>query len=443
MPELIQDSANIRLNTNNEVDQVLGGPPSWLLQWGISIVFIVVIVFGVIAWLIKYPDIIPAKVQILTENPAIRVVARVGGKIVDLRVFNHEAVKKGQVIAVLDNTAQLKDVLLLTDFMKKVEACEAPLDFIGIKPPENLVLGTLQTSYAGLAQKINEYVYFLKNRGVPDKIETLKAQIIHIQKLNDNLDRQKQTLTQEVSLVQKGFLRQQKLHSEGVVSDVDLENSKNQYLQYNRQLEVWSNQIISNDINIEQLNAQIIDLKQGLSDGQFSRELEIRENVDRIKGEIKIWRQTYLIIAPITGKVSFSKIWSEQQFINANEVVLAIVPHKGVGKMVGKAILPVSNSGKVKKGQTANIRLNGFPYREYGILKAEVQDISLVPVTLSGQEGRESYLLEIALPDSLVTTYGKHIPFRQEMQGEAQIVTEDRRVLKRIFDRVNSILKNS
>ena len=66
----------------------------------------------------------------------------------------------------------------------------------------------------------------------------------------------------------------------------------------------------------------------------------------------------------------------------------------------------------------------------------------MVPVSINPQVG-ENYLLEIALPDSLVTTYDKLIPFRQEMQGTANIITEDRRVLERIFDRVNNILKNS
>jgi hypothetical protein len=46
------------------------------------------------------------------------------------------------------------------------------------------------------------------------------------------------------------------------------------------------------------------------------------------------------------------------------------------------------------------------------------------------------------LPQNLQSTYGKPIPFRQEMQGIAKIVTEDRRVVLRLFDQFRDLLKN-
>jgi len=50
--------------------------------------------------------------------------------------------------------------------------------------------------------------------------------------------------------------------------------------------------------------------------------------------------------------------------------------------------------------------------------------------------------LTTQITDSMVTTYGKSIPFRQEMQGTANIITEDRRILERVFDRVYNLVKN-
>jgi len=132
--------------------------------------------------------------------------------------------------------------------------------------------------------------------------------------------------------------------------------------------------------------------------------------------------------------------WKNLFFKDANDEVLTIVPTEGVGEIVGKALLPTANSGKVKPEQTVNIQLDGFPFQEYGVIKATVESISLVPTSVVPNE--TNYILEINLPDSLITTYDKLIPFRQEMKGTANIITEDRRVLERIFDRFNSILKN-
>ena len=106
------------------------------------------------------------------------------------------------------------------------------------------------------------------------------------------------------------------------------------------------------------------------------------------------------------------------------------------GEIVGKALLPTFNSGKVQPGQRANIRLDGYPYQEFGVLQGQVTNIALVP-------DQETYLLEIALPDSLVTTYHRSIPFAQELPGQARIVTEDRRILERVFDQLVSLVKNN
>ena len=39
---------------------------------------------------------------------------------------------------------------------------------------------------------------------------------------------------------------------------------------------------------------------------------------------------------------------------------------------------------------------------------------------------QDTYLLDIALPDSLTTTYQRRIPFAQELTGQARIITEER-----------------
>ena len=97
--------------------------------------------------------------------------------------------------------------------------------------------------------------------------------------------------------------------------------------------------------------------------------------------------------------------------------------------------MPVANSGKVRVGLPTKIQLDNFNYAEYGIVEGTVQNVSLVPQ-------KDSYLVEIALNDGLKTTYGKSIVLQQEMQGAANIITEDRRVIARVFDKLKDLLKN-
>lgn len=433
---LIQQPEDIQLNDQYEVDQILGNPPSWLLHWGISLVFIAALVFAALAWWIKYPDVIEAKVQIVTENPAIRLVPLTSGKVSELLVENQQTVEKGELLAVIESAVIKKDALQLETLLQGLEVSKKPSAFTVVNLSESLELGMMQNQYARLSQQIKEVQYFLKEDITTQKIATLNQQINHTLTLNDNIKKQQKTLRKEVDLTSKNYQRNKQLNEEGIISDVDLEQLESSYLQYQRQLDNFESQIINNQIQTNQLESQIQDLQQTYKDNRNARILTIRETLQQLKAQLKEWKQTYLLYAPITGKVNLSTIWSANQFATAGEELVTIVPLEGAGKIVAKGLLPIENSGKVKTDLMAHIKLNGYPYQEFGIIKSFVKQIALVP-----QE--EHYQLELILPDTLITTYNKVIPFRQEMEGTVAIITEERRILQRVFDKVWSLIKNT
>jgi HlyD family secretion protein len=103
-------------------------------------------------------------------------------------------------------------------------------------------------------------------------------------------------------------------------------------------------------------------------------------------------------------------------------------------------MLPIARSGKVRIGQKVNIRLQNFPENEYGILRGIVSNISLVPA----QTGETVYYtVEITLPNKLITTYKKELPSLPNMQGQADIITDDISLLERLVLPVKRILKES
>ena len=108
--------------------------------------------------------------------------------------------------------------------------------------------------------------------------------------------------------------------------------------------------------------------------------------------------------------------------------------------MIGKAQLPVARSGKVKVGQKVNIRLQNFPENEYGILRGTVKNISLTPTQ---ENGTAYYSVEITLNEGLITTYKKELPYISDMQGQADIITEDISFLERLVLPLKKILKES
>ena len=94
------------------------------------------------------------------------------------------------------------------------------------------------------------------------------------------------------------------------------------------------------------------------------------------------------------------------------------------------------DNGKVRVGQRVNVKLNDFPYNEYGMLRVKIKNISLVPVVENNQS---SYVLEVEFPDPLTTTYKKTISFRQQISGQAEIITDDTRLLEKLLNPIRAI----
>ena len=152
---------------------------------------------------------------------------------------------------------------------------------------------------------------------------------------------------------------------------------------------------------------------------------DLEQSVKSLQSAINTWRTTYLLESPIAGKVSFFNYWSVNQNIKTGDAVFSIVPTQQQ-ELVAKLILPTQNSGKVKVGQRVNIKLDNYPYTEYGMLNGIVKNISLVP-------NNSNYAVDVELVNGLTTSYNKTLTYKEEMSGTAEIITDNLSILDRIF----------
>jgi hypothetical protein len=71
---------------------------------------------------------------------------------------------------------------------------------------------------------------------------------------------------------------------------------------------------------------------------------------------------------------------------------------------------------------------------EYGTIQGKIKSIAMVPES-------EFYIVTVELPQELKTNYGKTLPFSQQMNGTADIITENISVLGRLFNPLRAIFK--
>jgi HlyD family secretion protein len=430
----IQNPQNISLQDRKEIEAIIGSPPGWALRWGVSVLLIGFLVLLAFSHFIQYPDVVQAKAMLTTQNPPIRLAANADAKISHLLAANGQQVEKGELLAILDNPAKWEDVQKLQTYLEKMS--DNNLEFLASTSlPSGLQLGSLQGSFARFAQAQSDLGYFLKQDLNYQKISNLRKQIAEILRLNESLRRQEVILQEEVALARNNMERDSTLLARNSLSRLEFEQSQALYLQKRRELESLRSGATQNSLRIEQIRGQMLDLEKNQSDDLSNRTLAFDAEARRLQGEIDQWKETWLIEAPISGEVALTQAWSEQQFVKKGEEMLTIVPNETAGTVFAKALLPYQSSGKVEPGMEAHLRLDGFPYQEYGMLLGKVAYISAVP-------GEMGYEMGISLPANLATNYNKPIPFRQEMQGTARIITEEKSLLSRLLSKIISAVKN-
>ncbi|MBE9511074.1 MAG: HlyD family efflux transporter periplasmic adaptor subunit, partial [Bacteroidetes bacterium] len=186
---------------------------------------------------------------------------------------------------------------------------------------------------------------------------------------------------------------------------------------------------------ISKLEQEILDIRQQYTDKKKELELQLIESFENLTASISSWDHQFVLRSSSTGKVSFTKYWAKGQSVTEGERVLTIIP-EDTGEIIGKIALDMKRSGKVKQGQKINIKFDNYPYLEYGMVEGAVNKISLVPA-------ENIYTVEVSLVDGLRTFYGVELEFTQEMQGTAEIITEKRRLLKRLVDPIKFIFEKN
>jgi len=408
---------------SDPVQEIISNPPRKIVRWGTTVIFIVFAVLIFLSWLIKYPDVVPAPVEITTVKPPVTLVSKITGRINKLYVSDGEKVLRGKLLAVMETAALIREIELLRTIIDTIKKPDA---LVTESFPALYELGELQAYYASFMKVLSDYNTYITNDFYGSKIRSITGEIEGIQEYIERIKIKEELVAQNLEIEKGKYERDSILYSGKVYSESEIENSRQSFIRTNLELQ---------EVRLDH-SAKVIELaekRQLLQDYRISRQTEkeklisaLEEAFLNLKAQMKIWQNNYLLISPVEGKVAFTKYWSENQSVIVDQPVLSVVPEEA-GDFVGRINLKMQRSGKVKIDQLVNIKLSGFPYLEYGMIRGVVSSKSLVP---SG----DAYIIEVSLPNGLTTLYGRELDFTQNMQGTAEIITENLRLIQKIIN---------
>jgi multidrug resistance efflux pump len=157
----------------------------------------------------------------------------------------------------------------------------------------------------------------------------------------------------------------------------------------------------------------------------------IKAGTNAIRNYTESWQQNYTITSPIEGELSYLSAITTNQYISAQETLFAVTPNNQA--YIGNIKILAKGYGKITTGQQVKIKLDNYPYQEYGQLAGEIANISQIA-------GKEGYFVQVKLTKGLTSTYRKELTYSPDMMGVAEIITEDLRLIDRVFNKFREVL---
>ena len=427
MPEA-QDDIQIR---SEEVQEILAYVPNWMIRWGNTLFFSLILGLLFVSWLIKYPDVIATEVLLTTAIPPEKIYANRNGQLDAILVVDNESISKDKILAIIENSSNYEDVILLKNITDTLQV-DYQNFYFPIESLPVLFLGDVESDFALFERSYTEYK--LNKELKPLEGEFLANQLSLAEANNrlNTLIAQQSINRREIALKRRDQERYKALYDKGIISSQEYDQKQLEYLQAQRSYRNNNSSIsqLREVINNSKKNLRGTEIKQVQDDTKFLK--NVIQAYNQLKKSLKTWELNFVLKSSIDGNVSFLTFWDENQTVKPGDLVFTVVPSASTG-YIGKIKAPARNSGKIKKGQRVQIKLLNYPFEEFGMIEGSVENISLLP------DADGNYLIDVSLAEKLVTTYNKEIAFKQEMIGSAEIITEDLRLIERFFYQLRNI----
>lgn len=420
---------------SEEVREVLGAVPSWIIRWGISVIFFVLALFIFVSVLVEYPEVMRTRVTLTTQTLPTTLKARFSGRVSQILVQESQQVTPEAVLVLLSNSADYQDILKVKKAFNIFYQTLLVNDSVTIKVlPRQVNLGEIQPEYTELLKEI-QYFELLTNRNLyEEKIQQLEQQIQTHRAMLPRLIKQKEILQEQYSLTEEKHRVYRSFLSDSVIAPLDYNDRKKNYLQDRYKLEDVDIATSRERLRIQNYEKEKLALKDAFTEQAINLATRIRQAALNFEARLKNWEDTYLLKSPIAGNITFFKPLAREQYINQGEEIITIIPQES--PILGYAYVSSAGFGKVEAGQAVKIRLDAFPFREFGIVPGEVA--SIAEMAKDGQ-----YLVKIKIDQNLRTSYQKQLNFTQEMQGDAFIITQELRLIQRVFYQFKYLFKES
>ena len=413
---------------SEEVQAIVDRMPTKGSFYTSIITTVLIAIIFTIGFLVRYHDTVDGQISITALNAPVRLVSGSNGRL-HLLKEDGNTVTKGSAISYIHNSVDYDDANMVDSIVNSYDVskiAEIPLN-------EQLELGEMSPAYSNFYKAHKQYHYFINSNTYDIRRNSLRSQIEMDSKILENIQNEIFIRNEILDIFSEQLHKDSIIYSQKAMSEADYVRQKTEYLSaieaYQRlqtELSSIQSRIKGNIMNIEQLDEEE---KENIHKFQ----LDLITTKNELSNYIAVWKQNFVTISPIDGKLEYLDFWRQNSFVQTGQELYSVIPLKN--ELIGEVMIPSYGSGKVNIGQQVNVKLSNYPYDEFGSIKGIVKSISNITNRIRTEQGNtEVYRVIVEFPNGSITNYGTKLDLNFESKGMAEIITKNKRLIQRLFD---------
>jgi len=397
------------------------------LKWGTTWMFVVGISLFVMTYFLKWPEVVKAPAVLTTAESPTAILPKVAAKIADIYDIDGAEVKAGDILLTLESAANMQNINQLERFIVQLDtlyqsnieqAIDLPIIYYEL---DNL--GEIQSGYEQFLRAYSDLKYALSDAFLQSKLQLIFSRYKTLQDLSLNLKLQRNTIYEEFVNAQNILEKEQKLFDQGSISAYQLAEYESKVRATRLNFQNIKNSIIQNERQLQDLEEQKIQLTQGIE----TQKNNFVQAYKVLKSNLSQWKQSYVITSPIDGVLSIPLNVQKNTVVSPQNPVMYVLAQNS--KPIAMVNLPQQHFHQMEGDRMVRIKLNAYPFEDFGVLEGTLGAISQIP-----NEGQ--YQAQVHFPKSLVTTIGKKVQFINGLEGEAEIILNDERLMLRLLKKI-------
>jgi hemolysin D len=350
-------------------------------------------------------------------------------------------VKEGQEVSKGDPLVQLDTTISAADKLRTHKELEtARLDVIRLNQLVQLVS---QKHSTGIQLNPFDDIKLSDEHTKQRQHQLLMSQAEEYQSHIDTIDSQikelkaKQNVTKNIlnKLEATLPLIQERFDSIEELKDKNLA-PKHELLQLEQQLVEQQHDIATQKAQIEEIQTAIFSTRtnQATYKAEFKRNTidelnKVERTIAALEQEMdKVDQRNNLqtLVAPVDGEIQQLDIHTEGGVVTPAQALMVIVPKKD--ELEVEALLANKDIGFVREGQTAEIKIEAFPFTKYGVIDAEIQNVSnnAIPDENLGLV----YKAKVLLKQTMIQVEDKLVNLVPGMAVTVEVKTGKRRIIE-------------